>query len=335
MNTTNPPAEPPREPTPGDIARGLAELERHIAAEAPTAEPEPQSQALVPLEGGETKRVHKLRAEVAEAHLLAELQDDETPFTLDTPKVRKLRQRTWEAARLHQLTQHPAALAYRDAKVRRVTTAMTMSAAAIALAVSSIGVQSSVAKALGLTPADLGYWAAFGVEAVLSLPLLAAVGVQAYSAIRGRVVDRKSPEGKRLFRVELVLLALTLTLNCWPAFKTDFDLLDLIVHSLGPVAAVLAVWVLPTLWKVLADLPVVWLSTPSVQPQYRGNAQDQYTLSTAPVQVLADHIKHMIVSGELPPNPGIHKIRKALAELGVQVGADKATEVQKLIGGGA
>lgn len=319
MNTSQ---EPPDEPTPEEIARVLGELENHFD------DPEP-SRPLVPLGDGETKRVQQLRLEVAEAHLLADLQDDETPLLLDTDKVRKLRRRTWEAARLHELAQHPAALAYRDAKVRRVTTAMVMTAAGIALAVSSIGVQASVAKALDLTKDDLGWWAAYGVEAVLSLSLLAAVGVQAYSAMRGRVVDRKSPEGKRLFWTEAALLALTLVLNCWPAFKTDFDLLDLIVHSLGPVGAVIAVWVLPTLWKVIADLPVPLRSTPPVHLQYRGNAQDQYTLSTAPVQVLADHIRDMIATGELAPNPGVHKIRKALG-----VGSDKATEVQKHLAGG-
>lgn len=322
--------EPQPEPTPGEVEQGLAAIEGHLAEAAAVTSASLPAVREQPEMDGETKRVRALREEVAEAHLLAELQDDETPFTLDTTKVRKLRRRTWEAARLHELAQHPAALAYRDAQVRRITTRMTMAAAGIALAVSSIGVQASVVKALDIEQADLGWWAAYGVEAVLSLPLLAAVGVQAYSAIRGKVVDRKSHEGRRLFRVELVLLGLTLTLNCWPAFVLPFDPLGLIVHSLGPVAAVLAVWVLPTLWKIIADLPVPWRSTPSVHPRYRDNGPDRYTLSTAPVQVLADHVRDMIAAGELGPNPGVHKIRKALG-----VGSDKASEVQKLLAGGS
>lgn len=338
MKTSSPPPDPPSEPTPQDIERCLAELEEHVAEHAPAPTPPPML-PVRPLVDGETKRVRVLRKEVAEARLLDELQADDTPLLLDTDKVRKHRKRTWEAARLHQLSQDPAALAHRDAKVRRVTTTMTMAAAGIALAVSSIGVQASVTKALKLTDGGLGWWAAFGVEAVLSLPLLAAVGVQAYSAIRGRVVDRKSPEGRKLFRVELVLLGLTLVLNCWPAFVLPFDPLGLIVHSLGPVAAVIAVWVLPTLWKILSDLPVSWrsttFSTTPVRPQYRGNVQDQYDLSTAPVRVLADHIRAMIATGELPTDPSIHKIRAALAAEGVRVGSEKATEVQKLIAGGA
>ncbi|MEV0382916.1 hypothetical protein [Nonomuraea sp. NPDC050643] len=322
MNTTSPPNEP-NEPTPEEVARGLARLEALAQPEPPAALPalpeedEPYDDEdeeyapLVPLPGGETKRVQKLRADVAEAHLLAELQEDEIPFTLDTKKVDKLRRRTWEAARLHELAQHPAAIAYRDAKVRRITTSMTMVAVGIALGVSSIGVQASVVKALDLTRDDLGWWASYGVEAVLSLPLLAAVGVQAYSAIRGRVVDRKSAEGKRLFWTELALLALTLVLNCWPAFVWPFSLLDLIVHSLGPVAAVIAVWVLPTLWKVLADLPVPVIVRPSstggTGGKYRGNAKIQYPPGTSSVQpdpaVLAVKIRELIQAGELPRTP--------------------------------
>jgi hypothetical protein len=331
-HTALPPPEPPREPSPEEVVRGLAAIEGHLADVAPR----PSAELVVrgPEIDGQTKRVQRLREEVAEAHQLAELQDDETPFTLDTTRVRKLRRRTWEAARLHQLATHPAAVAYRDARVRRLTTRATFAAAGVALAISSIGVQHSVAEALTLAPYSPGWWAAYGVEAVLSLPLLAAVGVQAYSAIRGRVVDRKSPEGRRLFRVELVLLSLTLVLNCWPAFVLPLDVLKLIVHSLGPVAAVLAVWVLPTLWKILSDLPTPWssttLSTTPVRPQYRENAQDQYDFSTAPVRVLADHVQSLIDTGQMDPAPSIHKIRKALG-----VGSEKASEVQKILAGGA
>lgn len=347
----SPPGEPP-EPSQEEIARGLAELEHLLVEKAPAPAPLPavvdapepdddeddEPSDLVPYADGETRRVRALRAEVAEAHHLARLQEDETPYSIDTAKVRKLRARTYQAARLHQLGQHPAAVAYRDAKVRRVTTTMVMSAAAIALGASSIGVQTSVAKALTLDAYSPAWWAAYAVEPFLSLSLLAAVGVQAYSAIRGRVVDRKSAEGRKLFWVEVVLLGLTLTLNCWPAFKTPFDPLSVIVHSLGPVAAVIAVWVLPTLWKILSELPVAWRGTPSgtppVHPPYSGNATDRYTLSTAPVQALADYIQSLIDSGALPPKPGVHKIREALKSEGVRAGADKAAEIQKLLTGG-
>jgi hypothetical protein len=324
-------------PDPDDVARGLAELELYVAKQAAPAAPAETTGETAGL--GETKRVRELRAEVAEAHRVVELQDDPAPFLVDTPKVRKRRVRVAEAARLHALASDPSALAYRDQKMRRTVTTMVMSAASIALAVSSIGVQASVATALKLDEHGIGWWAAFGVEPALSLPLLAAVGVQAYSAMRGHVVDRKSPEGRKLFRTEALLLALTLVLNCWPAFAAlgdHFDLLPLIVHSLGPVAAVTAIWVLPTLWSVLAALPVA-AGTGGTEGLIRANAApesgEEYTEHTPAgvgFQLLVAHARRMIATGELPASPGIHKIRRALG-----VGTDVARRVQDALVGGA
>ncbi|MET8146359.1 hypothetical protein ABZU32_39135 [Sphaerisporangium sp. NPDC005288] len=303
-NTTPVPA-----PEPDDVARGLAELELFVAGHAPAS-----NVAGVDQEEGETKRVRALRVRVAEAHRLLALQEDEAPLLLDTDKVRKRRARVIEAARLHELTQDPAALAYRDARVRRVTTVMTMTAACIALAVSSIGVQHSVAEGLALGEGSPTWWAAFGVEPALSLPLLATVGVQAYSAMRGRVVDRKSPAGKRLFWTETLLLGLTLVLNCWPAFAglVALDVLPLIVHSLGPVAAVVAVWTLPTLWSVLAVLP----SGAPTGPTYRANA------------ALVARVRELIDAGELPQSPSATRIQRAL-----RCGMDDARAVRDELAG--
>lgn len=317
-------AAPGDEPTPQDIARGLAELEAAANTDlVPLAEPEP----LVFADGeGDTKRVRKLRAEVAEAHRLAALQGDDTPVLLETRKVRRRRAKVAEAARLHALAQDPRALAYRDQKVRRTITVMAGAAAGIALAVSSIGVQASVAAALGLDREGnaLGWWAAFGVEAVLSLPLLAAVGVQAYSAIRGRVVDRRSREGRKLFAVEATLLALTLVLNCWPAFEIPFDPRKLIVHSLGPVAAVIAVLILPTLWKILSDLPVPLFGPRGTGRGTSGNVQDQhpsgsplgppYSITSEEIEIAekAAQIRRLIEAGALPADVGVKRIRETL-----------------------
>lgn len=292
------------EPSPDDVSRGLAAVEAYVAnrapAPAPSRVPDP-----APVQG-ETRRVRQLRTQVAEAHLLAELQDDDAPLLLDSPKVRRRRRAVVQAARLHELGQDPAALAYRDAKVRRVTTVMVMAAACVGLAVSAIGVQASVAKALELAEHTLGWWSAFGVEPALSLPLLAAVAVQAYSAMRGRVVDRKSQHGRKLFRTEALLLGLTLVLNCWPALTLDdFDLLLLIVHGLGPVAAVTAVWVLPTLWAVLAVLPMA--DDPTATP-----TAARYSVNRAAEDTHRRRLHTLIVDGVLPAQPSATTIRKAL-----------------------
>ncbi|MEU1875764.1 hypothetical protein ABZ470_00505 [Streptosporangium sp. NPDC020072] len=345
MNTV--PAPSP-EPSPEEIAQGLAEIERYAAGVAALRDPAPADDPAdpvppaVPVEDGETKRVQQLRAQVAEAHQLVELQADEAPLLVDTAKVRKRRARVAEAARLYALSQDPTTLAWADARMRRISTVMAMSAAIIALAVSSIGVQASMAKGLGLADGALGWWAAFGVEPVLSLPLLAAVGVQAYAAMRGKPVDRKSAEGKRLSRIEALLLGLTLVLNCWPALINGHGSLDqvalgLIVHSLGPVGAVVAVWTLPTLWAVLATLPVPGgtgaCTTPGISENTspgEGGEYSRYTGDRADIEVLADRVRRLIAAGQLPAAPGIHKIRKALG-----CGATTATRVQAALGGGA
>ncbi|GIH27933.1 hypothetical protein Aph01nite_62430 [Acrocarpospora phusangensis] len=335
MNITPTPTPPP---DPDEFARGLAALEHHLAEVAPAAPTGPvELPTNTPVEPGQTRRVRQLRAEVAEAHQLAELAEDETPFLLDTAKVRKRRKRAAEAAQLHRLAGDPAALAYRDQRVRRTVTVMVMTAACIALAVSSIGVQASVAMALSLAPHTLGWWAAFGVEPMLSLPLLAAVAVQAYGAMRGHVVDRKSPAGKKLFRTEALLLGLTLVLNCWPAFVADiFDPLTLIVHSLGPVAAVTSIWVLPTLWAVLADLPLPHPSTPAptalltdalTGPEYRANTPEPDSAGRPSpeqrIETVTTHVRQLIAAGTLPRYPSANAIREA-----THVGMDTARAVR-------
>ncbi|MET7339140.1 hypothetical protein [Nonomuraea sp. NPDC005650] len=284
---------------------------------------------------GETARVQRLRLQVAEAHELARLQADEAPLMLESKKLRKRRMDVFEAARLHELSQDPVALAYRDAKVRRITTVMLMTAAAIGLAVSSIGVQASVTKAMHLPEHSVGWWAAFLVELGMSLPLLATVGVQAYSAMRGKVVDRKSEAGRKMFRAEALLLTLTLVLNCWPAFVVgSFDLLTLIVHSLGPVGAVVSVWVLPALWSVLEVLPVPETGTGRTDGrtglQYRANAGRQYGAPPArqrvDIEALTDRARALIAAGKLSADPGIQKIGKALG-----CGTGTATKVKKAL----
>ncbi|WP_188188080.1 hypothetical protein [Nonomuraea sp. SYSU D8015] len=358
MNTTTPSPDPPPE---DDVARGLAALEDYVASRLPEPaahepdvedsevddesyiedEPEPEYGLDFDDDEGNTSRVRKLRAEVAEAHRLLELQDDDAPLLIDTPKVRKRRRDVSEAARLHELAQDPVALAYRDAKVRRTVTVMVMAAAAIGLAVSSIGVQASVATALELKEHTFAWWAAFGVEPALSLPLLAAVAVQAYSAMRGQVVDRKDKNGpgRKLFRAEALLLVLTLVLNCWPAFApdVDFDLLTLIVHSLGPVAAVTAVWVLPALWSVLQALPVPAASGTGrtdgrTHLEYRANAGRRYSppppRPRVDIDALTDRARALIAAGKLPADAGIQKIGKALG-----CGTGTATKVKKALEG--
>lgn len=285
---------------------------------------------------GETQLVRRLRRQVCEARRLVDLQADEAPLLVESKKVRRRRLAAIEAARLHELAQDPVALAYRDARVRRVTTMMVMVGVVIGLGVSSVGVQASVATALTLEKFSAVWWAAFLYEPAMSMPLLGTVAVQAYSAMRGKVVDRKSSAGKKMFRVEALLLTLTLILNCAPAFAPGvaFSVLTVLVHGLGPVVAVTSVWVLPALWSVLEVLPVPETATGRTgghtAHQYRANATRQYSAPPArqrvDIEALTAQARDLIAAGTLSADAGVGKFREALG-----CGTDPASKVKKAI----
>jgi hypothetical protein len=286
---------------------------------------EPSPMVLV---SGETKRVQRLRQEVAEAHLLAELQADDTPILLDTPKVRKQRRRAGEAARLHGLAQDPMMRAYRASRTRRLLVTVAMIALALALGWSTAGVQVFAAE--GAPAWSPAWWFAWLVEPFMSLGLLVVVGARAYLSTLGQPI-----ESKTLVRIERLFLGLTLGMNAWPYLPwvaEEFSFSRLVLHILGPIVAVAIVTALPIILAAFTRLDLGLASTPSVPLGYRGNAQDRYTLSTAPVHVLAAHVQQLITEGRLAPNPGIHKIRTALGP-GI-VGVDKAREIQRLLTAG-
>jgi hypothetical protein len=313
MNTTNPPAEPPGEPTAQEIARALDALEQHVAEHAPAADPEPQSQALVPLEGGETKRVKQLRAEVAEAHLLADLQDDDTPLLLDTKRVRKHRKRAAEAARLHSLAQDPMTRAYRVLRTRRRLIAVAMVALTLALAWSTAGVQAFASEgAAKWTPPWVFAWF---VEPFMSLALLVVVGARAYLSTLGQPI-----ESKTLTRIERLFLGLTLGMNAWPYLPwvaDKFSFSSLVLHVLGPIVAVAIVIALPIILAAFTKLDLGLSSRGATGRKYRGNTVGESGVesgATGPdeIEIKAAQIRRLIAAGQLPEEPGVEKIRTTL-----------------------
>ncbi|WP_051866269.1 hypothetical protein [Streptosporangium roseum] len=284
---------PTPEPAPEDITRGLAELERHLAEQAPPA-------SLVDTIEGETKRVKQLRAEVAEARLLGELQDDPAPLLIDTPKVRKRRLRAGEAARLHQLAQDPTMRAWQAARMRRLLVAGGMVSLALALAWSTAGVQAFAADGADKwSPAWVFAWL---VEPFMSLALLVVVGARAYLGTRSQPVE--SPV---LVRIEWLFLALTLGMNAWPylpwslATGETFSFSRLVLHILGPIVAVAIVTALPIILAAFSDLDHGRTGTPRTAPSYRAN-----------VDTLTARARALIDAGELPADAGAGKIRAAL-----------------------
>ncbi|MFC4536913.1 hypothetical protein [Sphaerisporangium dianthi] len=98
---------------PDDVAQGLAAIERYVAGHAPsTPVPVPAAAAEMAAvsQVGETKRVRELRAAVAEAHRLVELQVDGWVIGASDPhRAVQAHQRAQQAAQ-QQLQQAPAAL---------------------------------------------------------------------------------------------------------------------------------------------------------------------------------------------------------------------------------
>ncbi len=324
MSITTPTPDPAPEPSPQDISRGLAAIEQHLIDATPNLPPPVRSGET----GGETRRVQRLRAEVAEAHLLTELQDDDAPLLLDTAKVRKRRKQAQQAARLHDLGQDPAMRAWQAARMRRVLVTAGMVSLALALAWSTAGVQTFAAD--GADPWSPSWVFAWLVEPFMSLALLVVVGARAYLGTRGQPIQSAT-----LVRIEWLFLALTLGMNAWPhlpGVAAEFSLSRLVLHILGPVVAVAIVTALPIILAAFTRLDHGGSGRGATAPKYRHNAVIQYPrerTGTPDIGALAAHVRHLIAAGELPPDPGAGKIRDAL-----RCGTDTARAVRDALAEG-
>ncbi|RAY16375.1 conjugal transfer protein TraI [Actinomadura craniellae] len=315
---------PTPDPDPEDIGQGIAALEAHLAAHAPTEPPAPNGSDEF---DGETRRVRRLRAQVAEARMLADLHDDDTPLLLDSRKVRRRRRAAHEAARLHALAQDPAMRAWQAARMRRVLVTAAMVSLTLALAWSTAGVQKFAADgAPAWSPSWLFAWL---VEPFMSLALLVVVGAKAYMGTRGQPIH--SPT---LTRIEWLFLALTLAMNGWPyapGIAAEFSLSRLVLHLLGPVVAVAVVTALPIILEAFAGLDhgtVTGASTGApTAPTYRHNAPTGDPAGSPAVRAdvgeLTRRARDLIAAGALPVNPSATALRAAL-----RCGTDTARQVR-------
>ncbi|MEO6090640.1 MAG: conjugal transfer protein TraI [Umezawaea sp.] len=288
---------------PGDhddeITRGLHALTAHLAAAAPpVVEPAPS----VPV--AESKRVKARRAEHAEAAQLLELDEDETPFLVESDAVRAKRKKVRRAAQLHQLDSDPTALAYRDARVRRLIVTLGLVALSLALAWSTAGVQHFAAE--GAAPWSPGWVFAWLVEPFCSLALLMVVGGRAYLTTRGRPLHNPTVE-----RTEWVFLGLTLGMNAWPHLPlvaVEFRFSALVLHVLGPIIAVAVVRCLPPLLAAFSALG----STGGTGPSCSANNTEIDSEPRPEVAALATRVRSLIASGDLRADAGAKPIRRAL-----------------------
>ncbi|MFI7696076.1 hypothetical protein ACIBQ6_43895 [Nonomuraea sp. NPDC049655] len=299
-------ATPTPEPSPEDISRALAEIERHLTEPAPPAPALPAE----PDDAGETRRVRQLRAEVAEARHLAELQNDDTPLLLDTPRLRKRRKKAHEAARLHRLGQDPEMRAWQAARMRRLLVAAAMVALTLALAWSTAGVQHFAAE--GAPAWSAGWIFAWLVEPFMSIALLVVVGARAYLGTQGQPLN-----DRKLIRVEWLFLGLTLGMNAWPYLPwsaEEFSLSRLVLHVLGPIVAVAIVTALPIILAAFARLdPTGGTAGGGLTGlTYSTNTGDRVRRTAAEVAPLIERAQILIAAGTLPANPSAYKLQRAL-----------------------
>lgn len=305
----------PTVPEPDETQRGIAELERYLSEVAP-AEPGRDGEPGSP--SGETRRVRQLRAEVSEAHLLAELQSDDTPLMLDTRRVRRRRRAAYEAARLHELAQSPVMRAWQAARFRRLLVAAAMVSLALALAWSTAGVQAFAAD--GAAPWSPAWLFAWFVEPFMSLALLVVVGARAYMGTRGQPI-----ESPTLTRIERLFLALTLGMNAWPylpGVADEFVFSRLVLHLLGPVVAVAVVTALPIILAAFAGLdhggPAALTGL-----TYRQNTPAKTPAGRTDVAALVVQARQLIDAGTLPGEPSANALQRAL-----HCGMDAARQVR-------
>lgn len=299
-------AAPAPEPSPEDISRALAEIERHLMEPTPPPPPQPAG----PDEMGETRRVQRLRAEVAEARRLAELQTDETPLRLDTPRLRRRRKKAHEAARLHRLGQDPEMRAWQATRMRRLLVTAAMVALTLALAWSTAGVQHFAAE--GAPAWSPGWIFAWLVEPFMSIALLVIVGARAYLGTQGQPLN-----DRKLIRIEWLFLGLTLGMNAWPYLPwsvAQFSLSRLVLHVLGPIVAVAIVTALPIILAAFARLDPTGGTADSglTGLTYSANTGDRVRRTATDVAPLIERAQILIAAGTLPANPSAYKLQRAL-----------------------
>jgi len=283
-----------------EVTRGLNALTAHLAAAAPTPVADPAPVAPV----RESKRVAARRAEHAEAAQLLELDEDNTPFLVESESVRAKRKKVRRAAQLHQLDQDESALAYRDARVRRLIVTLGLVALSLALAWSTAGVQHFAAE--GAAPWSPGWVFAWLVEPFCSLALLMVVGGRAYLTTRGRPLHNQTVE-----RTEWVFLGLTLGMNAWPHLPfvaAEFQFSTLVLHVLGPVIAVAVVRCLPPLLAAFSALG----SADATGPSCSANTAETTPGPRPEVASLVARVRALIQAGELRHDAGVRPIRRAL-----------------------
>ncbi|REH18062.1 hypothetical protein BCF44_13849 [Kutzneria buriramensis] len=258
---------------------------------------------------GETRKVRKLRGQLAEKHAIGGLQDDQAWVEADTPQVIRERTRAAEAAKLHKLQQNPQRRALTAARWRKSVTVAVGVGLVCALGWSTANVQATVSA--GAEAWSAHWLLSYLVEPFISLLLLTMFGFQAYMATNGVLVKDRA-----IKFAEAVFLGETLTLNIWPHvpfLASHPGLLAAMVSAIGPVSAVLAIQTVPVMWRHINDLD-------------HGVADIDFVESMGTV-------RHMIAMGTLPETPSRSQIQKAFSSTGAGIDVRVAQRIHRCLTG--
>lgn len=295
----------------------LTELEQYLADQAvvpyeqpPEAWPRGDHGGAEP---GQTRRVRRLAADVAEARQLVVLQDAAVLVTAHSRRVLRTIRRGAEAEKLVRLRQRTAFLALAVVRARKTVTITGFVALVIALGWSTAGVQAFAAG--GAPRFSPQWWFAWGVEPFVSLGLLTIVIARAFLASRGQSIT--APVVRR---TEQLFLAATLLMNTWrhlPGVADSFQFDQLVVHMLGPIVAVCMVTVLPFLWVGIdhvREQPLVRPGQFSKDTSKPDPAAEHDTEQRADERVASAvaRARELIQRGHLPPTPSANAVHKAL-----------------------
>lgn len=210
----------------------------------------------------------------------------------------------------------------------RLVVTAAMVSLVLALGWSTVGVQVFAAE--GADPWTAPWIVAWCVEPLISLALLAVVASKAYLATRGHPI-----RSRKITAIEGLFLVLTLGMNTGPYLPwvaDEFSFPKLVLHAFGPIVAVAIVAALPTVLDAFATLDHGGGVPGGTNGEYRANAVGRYTPSTptprADIGALTARARALIDARELPPFPGVHKLRDALG-----VGTTVARRVQNALNG--
>lgn len=312
---------------PADV--DLAEVVGEQAGDEPEGLTSVPQQISTPAEQGRTKTVAQREQELAEARRLVELQDQDVTAEVDTKRVRKAKKHGAQARKLHSLRQRPETLALRDARVRLWTTLAAMFAAVAALGWSTASVQQTAAH--GAPAGTAASLLAYLVEPLISVGLLAVIAVQAYAAMRGATVDPDDEHGRTLRSTQRWLLTLTVTLNVWPYVSPlwgpgEFDLIQVVVHLVGPIVAVRMIHSLPAMWAVIEGLQLTaseGVTPPACSENATAGAAVEETSSKdrKRFEQIRDELAELIATGQWTDNVSVPAIRRHFG-CGVDIARD-------------